>query len=179
MTPPIVDDLVAPLDFLQALDDNENDVDKAGELLVIMYAAHYCKLCHRSSLAYRQLAAKQRYGREGTIPDRSSSSSSGVRSVRYARTELSKQQGDDVDSSWTSDSLRKLGVTSFPFIQIYFGGDCVASFGTGPAHDFKQRVQDTVEGCMKCQDWYAVRSGFAGAIREHREAREAIRQELS
>jgi len=60
-----------------------------------------------------------------------------------------------------------VGVTRFPFIQIYRNGERVASFGTGPAHNFQKIVGDTIDQMLyhtSQEEWQVRRSAFASEI---------------
>jgi hypothetical protein len=59
-----------------------------------------------------------------------------------------------------------VGVSRFPFIQIYRNGERVASFGTGPAHNFQKIVGDTVDQLLHTspEQWEDRRRTFASEI---------------
>jgi hypothetical protein len=71
-----------------------------------------------------------------------------------------------VETTANPKIIEKLGVKKFPFLQIYRNGECVASFGTGPAHNFQSIVGDTIEQKLKMsvEDWEAFRKEFQSEI---------------
>ena len=139
-----------PALYLDALDDNEHD----DELLVVKYYATYCKVCQRASINYKKIATDRR-----------------DQPVRFAKLECSRLH---------ADILRELGLSKFPFIQVFRHGACVASFSTGPSHMFNGKVRDTVDMCLARSDdeWHAFEKQFSAEIQANRDAREKLRKSL-
>lgn len=59
-----------------------------------------------------------------------------------------------------------LEIKKFPFIQIYRNKECVASFGTGPAHNFQRIVGGTIDEKLSLTDeqWENFRTEFREQI---------------
>lgn len=124
--------------------------DKEGteKLTVVKYHAHYCKTCQRMSIPFKQL-------------------SKSYEDVHFIRLEATED--------FSSEQLRSLGVNSFPFIQVYRGSNCVASFkGGGPY--FRRKIQDTIEECLKRENWEAFYKEFQQYIAENAQARLELAQ---
>jgi thiol-disulfide isomerase/thioredoxin len=151
-----VQDFDTPLQFLEALSLLENN----SRFIVVKYYATYCKICQRAAITYKKIATEQQ---QQQLPH----------PVDFYGLDAGRLPGD---------TLRTLGVTKFPFVQIFFQGDCVASFSTGanPSHLFGQRVQSTVDTCLTRtpDEWEAFRIDFAGVLNDNREARDAVRDSL-
>lgn len=138
----------SPAQYLEALDANHED----NELLVVKYYASYCKICQRASISFKKIAM-----------DRND------KPVRFARLESSRMP---------ADLLRQLGLTKFPFVQIFRHGKIVASFSTGPSHMFAPKVRNTVDTCLQRseEEWAELEKEFGHEIQANLEAREALRK---
>jgi len=139
-----------PSHYLDALDDNEHD----DELLVVKYFASYCKVCQRASFKYKKIAVERQ-----------------DQPVRFAKLECTRLH---------ADTLRNLGLSKFPFVQIFRHGACVASFSTGPIHMFNGKVRDTVDMCLARSDaeWHAFEEQFSTEIQANRDARQELWKNL-
>lgn len=84
-----------------------------------------------------------------------------------------------VETTANPKIIEKLGVKKFPFLQIYRNGECVASFGTGPAHNFQSIVGGTIEQklSMSLEEWEAFQKEFKSEITNSRENLEFLRLE--
>jgi len=73
--------------------------------------------------------------------------------------------------------VKELGVNKFPFLQIYRNRECVASFGTGPAHNFQRAVGGTLDQklAMELSEWEAFRAEFKNEISGGLEKLELLR----
>jgi len=71
----------------------------------------------------------------------------------------------------------QLGIKKFPYLQIYRNRECVASFGTGPAHNFQAAVGGTVNQKlnMSLDEWEAFRTEFKTQISSGLENLELLR----
>lgn len=71
-----------------------------------------------------------------------------------------------VETTANPKIIEQLGVKKFPFLQIYRNRECVASFGTGPAHNFQRIVGDTIEQKlnMSVEQWEQFRTEFQSEI---------------
>lgn len=123
------------------------------ELTVVKYHAHYCKICQRAGIQLKKVASE--------FPN-----------VRFGKVE-------SMVFPDSANTLRGLGVTKFPFLQIYRRGQCVASFSTGPSHMFAKRVRDTLTDCEQRTpaEWDAFVSEFSNEISSNQEARSILSQQ--
>jgi hypothetical protein len=140
----------SPLQFLDAVSQDSNN----DNLIVVKYYAVFCKVCQRTSIKYKQVAMEKMQ-----------------EPVEFYRLEASRLD---------SDTLRSLGVTKFPFVQIFRQGDCVASFSTGASNLFAKRVRDTLDVCLDRSDdeWQAFQRDFSKQVLENRQARAAVKESL-
>lgn len=145
------DGLLALMDGCDA--NAENSDGDAFELTLVLFHAHYCKICQRATMQLVK-AAKE------------------YPSVRFAKVE------SRVFPEPSSDNLRSIGVSKFPFIQIFRNGDCVASFSTGPTHLFLRRIRETLDLCLERDEerWTGFTREFVSEIQENRDARERLRK---
>lgn len=123
---------------------------KGEDLTVIKYYANYCKICQRTGIQFKKIS--------GEYPN-----------VRFGKVESHVFPN-------TVATLKSLGVTKFPFIQIYNKGQCVASFSTGPSLIFVKKIRDTIDGCLDRtpEEWAAFTSDIAADIEENQLARQAL-----
>lgn len=135
----------------KAIDDNNNVEANDGTLTLILFHAHYCKICQRAGMQLNK-AVKE------------------YPAVRFAKVE------SQVFPEPVSDSLRTLGVSKFPFVQIYRRGQCVASFSTGPTHMFMRKIRDTLDLCLERDEscWDNFVTDFAGEIESNQLARRSL-----
>ena len=126
--------------------DNNSD-----QLTLILFHAHYCKICQRATMQLTKAARE--------YPN-----------VNFAKVE------SKVVPEPQADNLRALGITKFPFVQIFRHGDCVASFSTGPTHMFLRSVRGTLDLCLQRdnQAWSDFAIEFEEYIRENRDARSLV-----
>ena len=82
-----------------------------------------------------------------------------------------------VESTDNMKIIEQFGIKKFPFIQIYRNKECVAAFGTGPAHNFQRMVASTVEQKLETtvEEWEAFRSEFKTQISSGLENLEFLR----
>jgi len=118
-----------------------------NELLVLLYYAHYCRKCQRSMVHLKKMASQYQ-----------------TTNVRFAHMESTRQ--------FSSDELRALGVTKFPYVQIFRQGECVASFAPMPYFD--RAVRSAVEEALNRPDWNAFMTQFYAEIKANRDARNAM-----
>jgi thiol-disulfide isomerase/thioredoxin len=129
------------------IDNSENNIKSSG-MSLILYHASYCKICQRAGM--QLIRASKEYP-----------------SVKFAKIEAS------VFPDPATPKLKSLGVTKFPFIQIYRYGKCVASFSTGPTHMFMRRVRDTLDLCLERDDecWNSFVTEFTNEIESNQLSR--------
>jgi len=154
-----VQTIETPLAFLDRLDDQAatatNDAQsQQSKFVVVEYFASYCKLCQRAGMIFKKIAMEN-----------------SAKPVSFHKLEASRLP---------SDTLRTLGVTKFPYIQIFYRGDCVASFSTGASHVFGPRVRDTIDLCLARSDeeWQDFGRDFGKEIQENRDARRRVQVSL-
>jgi hypothetical protein len=168
---PVVHDFDTPLKFLEALSLSQND-HNSNRLMVVKYYASYCKICQRAGINYKKIAIEEQ--------QRAHAQQNGVDQhhpppIDFYQLDAGRLSGD---------TLKQLGVTKFPFCQIFFRGDCVASFGlsTGvAARLFGQRVRGTLDVCLaRTEDeWEAFRTDFAPQLKDNLSARDAVQESLT
>ena len=109
------------------------------------YHAKWCKICARANVKYKQTAIKY------TSPD-----TQHPVPIKFV----------SVESSENMEVIKQFGIKRFPFIQIYRNMECVASFGTGPAYNFKKVVESTVDEKLNTpvSEWDAFRNEFKNEI---------------
>jgi len=120
------------------------------ELTIVKFYAHYCKICQRAGMQFKKISAE------------------------YPQVRFGKVESQVFPDS--ANTLRDLGVSKFPFIQIFRKGQCVASFSTGPSHIFVKKVRDTLDTCLQRtpEEWDAFTTEFSNEIEANRQARESL-----
>lgn len=141
---------VEPISSINGLTNFMFGGQDGNDLTVVKYYAHYCKICQRAGIQFQKIATEH--------PN-----------VRFGRVE-------SMVIPDSANTLRSLGVTKFPFVQIYRRGQCVASFSTGPSHLFAKKVRDTIAICLNRtpEEWDAFTTEFSSEIESNREARESL-----
>ena len=129
------------------IDNSENSIESSGMTLILFHAS-YCKICQRAGM--QLIRACKEYP-----------------SVKFAKVEAS------VFPDPATPKLKSLGVTKFPFVQIYHYGKCVASFSTGPTHMFMRSVRNTLDLCLERDDecWNGFVTEFSNEIESNQLAR--------
>ncbi|OEU15760.1 hypothetical protein FRACYDRAFT_240456 [Fragilariopsis cylindrus CCMP1102] len=129
------------------IDNSENSMESSGMTLILFHAS-YCKICQRAGM--QLIRACKEYP-----------------SVKFAKVEAS------VFPDPATPKLKSLGVTKFPFVQIYHYGKCVASFSTGPTHMFMRSVRNTLDLCLERDDecWNGFVTEFSNEIESNQLAR--------
>lgn len=126
---------------LQSLDDFLNYIDSAPQdsLAVIKYYANSCPLCKRIELKYKKMSRFYQ-----TAP------------IQFA----------EIEKTAHPDLFPTLGVDTYPYIQIYRNGQCVAAHGTESDKTFEPMVNDTIqrELLMEPGDWESFLTAFAAPI---------------
>lgn len=147
-----VEELLAAMDCQGNTNDNTNESD----MTLILFHAHYCKICQRATMQMTKAARE-------------------YPSVNFAKAEAK------VIPEPAADNLRTLGISKFPFVQIYRRGACVASFSTGPTHMFMRKIRGTLDLCLERDEdcWDNFSKDFAAEIQGNRDAREQLRPELT
>ena len=82
-----------------------------------------------------------------------------------------------VEATANPKIIEQVGIKLFPYIQIYRNSECVASFRTGPAHNFQRMVGDTDEQKLNTEvsEWNAFSSEFKNEISSGLESLELLR----
>jgi hypothetical protein len=161
----VVQDFATSLQFLEALSLSYEH--KNNRFMVVKYYASYCKICQRASINYKKIAMEQQQTQARQNDDELK------HPIDFYQLDAGRLPGE---------TLKTLGVTKFPYCQIFFRGDCVASFGlsTGVAHLFGQRVRDTLDMCLaRSEDeWEAWGRDFSSQIKDNLSARDAVQEQL-
>lgn len=129
--------------------DNIND---GPEYTVVLYFAHYCKLCHQANIPYKRLAYQ-----------------ADPAQIRFTRLET---------SILTPSQYETIGISRVPFVQIYRYGVCVASFST--KWQLHQKLNETLNVCQSrsTSDWYGFMRLFEKEIDENKLARRRLREDM-
>ena len=126
---------------LQTLAEFIEFIDSAPthSLVVIKFFGHTCPLCRKIEMKYKKMAHY------------------------YSPAPI---QFAEIESKVHPELFRTLGIDTFPHIQIYRNGQCVASHGTERDTTFEPMVKDTIdrELCMTLDDWDAFLTAFAAPI---------------
>ena len=149
-----IEELLALMDGSNTSGDDYNSESSIATLTLVLFHAKYCKICQRATMQLTR-AAKE------------------YPSVKFAKVEA------QVFPEPSAENLRSLGVTKFPFVQIYrSNGDCVASFSTGPTHMFLRKVRETVDLCLERDEncWNEFGRDFASEIQANRDSRMKLGQ---
>lgn len=129
------------IDSLPSLEGFLDYVDGAPQdsLVVVKFYGKSCPLCKRVALKYKKLA---RY--YSTAP------------IQFA----------EVDKTVHPDLFETLAVTTFPYIQIYRNGQCVASHGTQTAQMFERIINDSIYNflTMQSEQWDSFLTAFQEPI---------------
>mmetsp|Transcript_10601 Transcript_10601/g.25521 ORF Transcript_10601/g.25521 Transcript_10601/m.25521 type:complete len:352 (-) Transcript_10601:196-1251(-) len=147
-----IEDLLALMDGSSSSDDDNNSGSDNAALTLVLFHAKYCKICQRATMQLTRVAKE-------------------YPSVQFAKVEAKAFPEP------SAENLRSLGVTKFPFVQIYrSNGDCVASFSTGPTHMFMRKIRDTLDVCLERDEicWNDFDREFSGEIQANRDARKVI-----
>ena len=126
---------------LQSLAEFLDVIDSAPtySLVVIKFFGNSCPLCRKIEMKYKKMAHY------------------------YSPAPI---QFAEIESKVHPELFRTLGIDTFPHIQIYRNGQCVASHGTERDTTFEPMVKDTIdrELCMTLDDWNAFLTVFATPI---------------
>jgi len=108
------------------------------------FHAKFCRVCSRVILKYKKMASRLASADNTPVP------------IKFI----------SVETTANPKIIEQLRVKKFPFLQIYRNKECVASFGTGPAHNFQSIVGDTIDQKLKMsqEDWEAFRDEFKSEI---------------
>jgi hypothetical protein len=146
----------SPIESFSSFAEYFNTLEGQDGIVVVLYAASFCKLCQRATMVYKQIASKRRQ-----VDPR----------LKFYRLEVSTSDGS---------FMKPLQISKFPYVQIFYRQNCVASFSTGPSHQFRKKVEDTLDDCMRRteEDWATVQELFGKEIQENRSVRRNLMQSL-
>lgn len=138
-------------DFLREVENTETNA-----LVVVKFHAKWCKVCARVILKFKKMA-DQLLKTKTPVP------------IKFVSVEVTENP----------QLCSTLGVVKFPFIQIYRNKECVAAFGTGPAHNFQKVVGDTLDHKLHSteDEWKSFRADFKDAISENLEKLKMLKLE--
>jgi len=141
------------MEELLSVMDGPGDNSHTSGMTLILFHAHYCKICQRATM--QMVRATKEYP-----------------SVGFCKAE------SRIVSEPVAENLRLLGVTKFPFVQIYRGGNCVASFSTGQTHMFMRKVRETLNLCLDRDEdsWEGFQNEFATEIEANRDVRRKMQK---
>jgi len=138
-------------DFLNSIENTQKD-----ELVVVKFHAKFCKVCARVMLKYKKLAL--------TLTEDGANTPVSISFV-------------SIESTANMGIIKTLGVRKFPFLQIYRNSECIASFSTGPAHNFHRAVRGTIDEKLSLpeNEWEEFRTEFKSPIQSGLEKLEMLR----
>ena len=140
------------IDSLPSLDGFLQYIDEAprDSLVVVKFYGKSCPLCKRVALKYKKLA-------------------------RYYST--APMQFAEIDKTAHPGLFETLQVTTFPYLQIYRNGHCVASHGTQTAQMFERIINDSIHRflSMTPEQWDSFLTAFAEPIRQSTENLQRLR----
>jgi thioredoxin-like negative regulator of GroEL len=150
------DDEGGPVQPIRSIDAFVDAIENAPKdsLVIVKFHAKWCKVCARVTVKMRQMA--QRLAKKGTpVP------------LSFISVEISAN----------NEICSTLGIKKFPFVHMYRNKECVAAFGTGPAHNFQKVVGGTLDEKMSMTDdqWEEFRMEFKNEIGEGLEKFEALK----
>ncbi len=160
--------------------EGSNDDDHHSSLVVIKYYASYCKICQRAGIQFKKIATEYSRGDvrfakvEASVLAGGGGKNGSNNSIQHHPHQNHAAAGSSIATS--ADALRRLGVTKFPFVQIYRQGLCVASFSTGPSHLFVKKVRDTIDLCLERTP--DVWDGYCNEFQQEMESNRKARLEL-
>ena len=176
------------LTFLQDLPTLQQDDDQE-QWYVVKYFVSYCKVCQRSALNYKKIALEYAAANDDNDKDKEPSTVVGHRNrVHFVRADATSWTGVSSSSESSSSSqqqqqwLKQLGITKFPFVQVYRGrtGACVASFSTGgTSYMFARRVRETLQAIVtrSPQEWKDFEQNCQSAMDENAQVRRQVLQD--
>jgi len=128
---------------------------RENELVIVKVHAKWCRVCARAILKYKKMAQKYSSTATNTVP------------IKFI----------SVEASSNKKIIEELGIRKFPYIQIYRNRECVASFGTGPVHNFERMTGSTIEQKLNTteEQWDAFRSEFKDQIASNLQNLDALR----
>ncbi len=140
---------VETIQELLAIMNCDKEAQKESDLTLVLFHAHYCKICQRATMQLTKVARE--------YPN-----------VNFAKVEAK------VIPEPTADNLRSLGVSKFPVVQIYRRGDCVASFWN--MRKVRRMLDLCLE--RDEERWNEFSTEFATEIQGNRDARSQLGPEL-
>ena len=112
--------------------------------MAVKFYGKSCPLCKRVALKYKKMAKI------------------------YSKAPI---EFAEIEKTVHPNLFETLEVTTFPYLQIYRNGQCIASHGTESAQLFESIVNDTIQQflMMQSNDWDSFLSAFAGPIQKSTE----------
>jgi thiol-disulfide isomerase/thioredoxin len=129
---------IQSLTSLDAFCDYVNDAP-VDSLVAVKFYGKSCPLCKRVALKYKKIA---RFYAKAPI--------------RFA----------EIEKTVHSQLFDTLEITTFPYLQIYRNGQCIASHGTESETMFERIVNDTIQNFLMMQSdhWESFLTSFAEPI---------------
>jgi len=130
---PTISTITSGQEFLDFLEEDDR-------LCVIKFHANWCQICRNINRKYAKFALN--LGDRAIIDPASSPGARVPGQVRFA----------DVEWSANVELCKALKVKKFPFIMIYERSEKIGAFSTGPAHNFRPMVGDTIKEKLGMND---------------------------
>ena len=145
---PLPPRLQSPVLTFESIEQFLDTIDRAApnQLTVVLYYAHYCKVCHKANIPYKKLAYKNS-------------------DIRFTRLETSPM---------TVEQFKMLGISKVPFVHIYRNGICVAAFST--KWQLEARLAEVLQLCQQRSlgEWRSFMSQLDLEIQKNKQARIAL-----
>lgn len=148
-------DVMLELKHIEDLGKMIDNADK-DQLCVVTFHTNYCKVCQKVMPKFKRIA--QLEGSDGYASY----------DIQFAAIDCSRL---------ITKNLQKIGVTRFPFMQIWRNGECVVKFST-PASAFSRTFRRQLNACINRSndEWGSYREEFEADITRSTEALASLRQ---
>ena len=158
----------SPIKTFTSIIECFDTIDNAlpNQLTVVLYFAHYCKLCHQTNIPYKKLAYSYEEKQASSIEDDNNL----PRNIQFTRIET---------SVLNKHQFQSLGIRRVPFVQIYRNQICIASFSTN-FKTLEKQLTDTIQITQQrsITDWLSFCNQYDNEIQSNKIARQTIRREV-
>jgi hypothetical protein len=161
--------LQTPIKTFTSIIECFDTIDNAlpNQLTVVLYFAHYCKMCHQANIPYKKLAYSYEEETSLLYDDDESDKDPKIQFTRIETSVLTKPQ------------FQSLGISRVPFVQIYRNQICIASFSTN-FRILEEQLKDTlvISKHRSILEWVSFFNQHDKEIQSNKLARQTIRNEI-